>query len=99
MEIVVVVHQTTETSTPGAPGLWRWAVHVGRDFTDKASCLNAGVEDEQGLAEWRGQQVAVAAAYVAQRCGVLELTDEPTTVVLDHDPIEQPWPLLKVEDY
>lgn len=99
MEIVVVVHATTEASTPGAPGLWRWAVHVGRDFTDKASCLNAGVEDEQSAAEWRGQQVAVAAAKVAQRCGVLELTAEPTTVVLDHDPIEQPWPLLKVEDY
>ena len=99
MEIVVVVHATTEASTPGAPGLWRWAVHVGRDFADAASCLNAGVEDERGLAEWRGQQVAVAAAKVAERCNALELTDEPTTVVLDRDPIEQPWPLLKVEDY
>jgi hypothetical protein len=46
-----------------------------------------------------GQAVAVAAAKVAERCGRLELTDEPTTVVLDHDPCVRPWPLLKVEDY
>jgi hypothetical protein len=99
MEIVVVVHLIAEASSPGAGGMWRWAVHVGRDFADKDSCLNAGAEDEQWLAELRGQAVAVAAAKVAERCGVLELTDEPTTVVLDHDPCEQPWPLLTVEDY
>jgi hypothetical protein len=46
-----------------------------------------------------GQAVAVAAAKVAERCGRLELTDEPTTVVLDHDPCGEPWPMLKVEDY
>jgi hypothetical protein len=79
--------------------MWRWAVHVGRDFTDKDSCLNAGAELEQWEAELRGQQVAVAAAKVAQRCGVLELSDDPTTVVLDHDPCGPPWPVLRVEDY
>ena len=47
----------------------------------------------------RGQAVAVAAARVAERCGVLELTDLPTTVVLDHDPITEPWPIAKVEDF
>ena len=77
----------------------RLSATYGRDFTDAASCLNAGAEEEPWLAELRGQAVAVAAAKVAERCGALELTDEPTTVVLDHDPIEQPWPLLTVEDY
>ncbi|MBK8246461.1 MAG: hypothetical protein IPK85_03545 [Gemmatimonadetes bacterium] len=99
MEIVVCVHVTTEASTPGAAGLWRWAVHIGRDFADSSTCLNAGVEDEQLAAEMRGQAVAVAAARVAERCGVLELTDLPTTVVLDHDPITEPWPIAKVEDF
>lgn len=98
MEIVVCVHAVGDGS-PGAEGLWRWAVHVGRDFSDMASCLNAGAADDQTEAEMFGQAVAVAAAKVAQRCGVLELTDDPTTVVLDVDPCAEPWPLLKVEDY
>jgi hypothetical protein len=99
MEIVVVVHLIAEASSPGAGGMWRWAVHVGRDFGDAESCLNAGAEDEQWLAELRGQAVAVAAAKVAERCGALEFTDEPTTVVLDHDPCGPAWPLLRVEDF
>ena len=99
MEIVVCVHEVDEVSSPGAGGLWRWAVHVGRDFGDMGSCLNAGAEGERWLAELRGQAVAVAAAKVAQLCGELELTDDPTTVVLDHDPCGEPWPLLKVEDF
>ena len=99
MEIVAVVHPIAETSSPGAGGLWRWAVHVARDFSAADSCLNAGAEDERWLAELRGQAVAVAAARVAERCGVLELTDQPTTVVLDHDPCGDAWPILTVEDY
>jgi hypothetical protein len=99
MEIVVVVHPIADESSPGAGGMWRWAVHVGRDFADASSCLNAGAENEQWLAELRGQAVAVAAAKVAERCGQLELTEDPTTVVLDHDPCGPAWELLKVEDY
>ena len=99
MEIVVCVHPIAEESSPGAGGLWRWAVHVGRDFSDKASCLNAGAETEQWEAELRGQAVAVAAAKVAERCGVLELSDAPSTVVLDRDPCGPAWPILRVEDY
>ena len=99
MEIVVCVHVADEASSPGAGGLWRWAVHIGRDFSDAASCLNAGVEDTQIDAEIRGQAVAVAAATVAERCGQLEITDEPTTVVLDHDPCGAPWELVRVEEY
>lgn len=99
MEIVVCVHQIDEVSSPGAGGLWRWAVHAGRDFADRASCLNAGAADTEWDATMAGQAVAVAAAKVAERCGRLELTDEPTTVVLDHDPCVRPWPMLKVEDY
>lgn len=99
MEIVVAVHPVDEASSPGAGGLWRWAVHVGRDFADPSSCLNAGAEEERTLAELRGQAVAVAAAKVAERCGVLEMTDEPTTVVLAHDPCGAPWKLLRVKDY
>jgi len=98
MEIVVCVHLADEASSPGAGGMWRWAVHVGRDFTDPASCLVAGVELERLLAELRGQEVAVACARVAERCGRLELTDEPTTVALDHDPCGEPWPLLRFEE-
>lgn len=100
MEIVVCVHEIDEASSPGAGGMWRWAVHVGRDFADQASCLNAGAEDERWLAELRGQAVAVAAAKVAERCGVLELfDDQPYTVVLDHDPCREAWPIARVEDY
>ena len=80
-------------------GMWRWAVHVGRDFADPTSCLNAGAEEEQWCAELRGQAVAVAAARVAERCGVLELTDQPTTVVMVNDPCGEPWPLLTVKEY
>lgn len=98
MEIVVCVHVIDERSSPGAGGMWRWAVHVGRDFTDPASCLNAGAADDQREAELRGQSVAVAAARVAELCGALEITDEPTTVVLDHDPVGDPWPFLYTED-
>ena len=99
MEIVVCVHEVDERSSPGASGMWRWAVHVGRDFTDPDSCLNAGAADDQLEAMLRGQAVAVAAARVAERCGVLEIRDdEPTTVVLDHDPVGDPWPFLHTED-
>jgi hypothetical protein len=99
MEIVVCVHEIDETSSPGAGGMWRWAVHVGRDFSDADSCLNAGAAGDRLSAEMFGQAVAVAAAKVAQRCGRLKLTDDATTVVLDHDPCGRPWPILTVEDY
>lgn len=100
MEIVVCVHPVAEESSPGAGGMWRWAVHVGRDFADPSSCLNAGAETEQWLAELRGQAVAVACAQVAQRCGVLEVFDDrPSTVVLVNDPCAAPWPLLKIEEF
>lgn len=98
MEIVVCVHLADEASSPGAGGLWRWAVHVGRNFSDASSCLNAGAAGSQEEAEDFGQAVAVAAARVAERCGVLELTDEPTTVVLDHDPCGAPWKLLDLSE-
>lgn len=99
MEIVVCVHLASERGNPGAGGMWRWAVHVGRDFSDRRSCLNAGVEELQVEAMVRGQAVAVAAAMVAERCGVLELTGDATTVLLDHDPCGEPWALIRVEDY
>lgn len=95
MEIVVVVHLATEAGNPGAGGMWRWAVHVGRDFSDPSSCLNAGAEVEQWKALVRGQDVAVAAAKVADRLGVLTGVD---TVMLDHDPCRDPWPLEVMKD-
>lgn len=98
MEIVACVHVATEEGSPGAGGLWRWAVHVGRDFTDPLSCLLAGAEPDRVSAEIRGQEVAVACARVAERCGQLELTGETTTVVLDADPCVKPWPLLRFEE-
>lgn len=100
MEIVVCVHLADEAGNPGAGGMWRWAVHVGRDFSDPDTCLNAGAAASQFEAEDFGQAVAVAAAKVAEQCGVLELTDQPTTVVLDHDPCRTPWRLVDLsEDY
>jgi hypothetical protein len=99
VEIVVCVHVVEEASSPGAGGLWRWAVHVGRNFSDPSSCLNAGAAETQEEAELLGQTVAVAAAQVAERCGQLEVTDDPTTVVLDHDPCGAPWELTKIEEY
>lgn len=99
MEIVVCIHVVAEESSPGAGGSWRWAVHVGRDFADAGSCLNAGVAETEWEATLVGQAVGVAAAKVAERCGRLELTDLPTTVILDHDPCGEPWPMLKVEEY
>ena len=98
MEIVVCVHEIEHE--PENAGMWRWAVHIGRDFADPLSCLNAGVEGDQHAAEDRGQGVAVAAARVAERCGQLEFSGEPTTVVLDHDPCGTRWALLNLaEDY
>jgi hypothetical protein len=90
VEIVVCVHVASEQGNPGAGGMWRWAVHVGRDFSDPTSCLNAGAETERWAAEVRGQDVAVAAAKVADRLGVLAGVD---MVVLGHDPCSEPWPL------
>jgi hypothetical protein len=98
VEIVVCVHVATEEGSPGAGGLWRWAVHVGRDFSDPLSCLIAGAADDQVEAMIRGQETAVACARVAERCGQLEFTGEATTVVLDHDPCDHAWPLLRFEE-
>ncbi|MTA13486.1 MAG: hypothetical protein F2534_12870 [Actinobacteria bacterium] len=95
MEIVVVVHLADEVGNPGAGGMWRWAVHVGRDFSDPGSCLNAGAEPGRWEALVRGQDVAVAAAKVAERCGVLTGVD---TVELGHDPVSEPWPLEFMSD-
>ena len=95
MEIVVCVHLASERGNPGAGGMWRWAVHVGRDFSDPLSCLNAGAESEQWQAEVRGQDVAVAAAKVAERLGVLDGVD---MVVLGDDPCSEPWPLEFMRD-
>lgn len=93
------VHVIDERSSPGAGGMWRWAVHIGRDFADKESCLNAGAEPTRDEALLRGQAVAVAAARVADRCGVLHIAaDQPNTVELDHDPCGDPWPFLYVKE-
>lgn len=93
LEIHVVVHPCDEQYHPGAGGMWRWAVHVGQDWSDQPSCLNAGAELDAATAAMRGQAVAVAAAKVAERCGAL---GGGGTTYLDHDPTGSVWPVAHV---
>jgi hypothetical protein len=93
MYINVVVHQCDSQFHPGAGGMWRWAVHIGHDFANRETCLNAGAELDPELAAARGQAVAVAAAKVAELCGALS---GGTTVFLDHDPTGAVWPIVEV---
>jgi hypothetical protein len=87
-EINVVVHPSNE-----APGFWRWAVHVGTDWTDPNSCLMAHIGDDRGDAAVLGQRTAVAVAKFAAAHGLLDGGD---TFYLDVDPIGEPWPLTAV---
>lgn len=86
--INVLVHPSNE-----APGFWRWAVHLGADWLDQSSCLNAGVGGDRDEAALRGQAVAVAVAKFAQAHRLLVGGD---TYYLEADPITEPWPLLEV---
>jgi hypothetical protein len=92
VEINVCVHLVDEASSPSAGGMWRWAVHTGADFSDKTTCLNAGAEESETMAMLRGQQVAVAAAKLVEHYG--DTLTGAATVVLDHDPVGSPWPLI-----
>lgn len=95
MEIHVVVHPIDEANHPGAGGFIRWAVHIGTDWADPDSCLNAGAELDQVTAAQRGQAVAVAAARVAERCKALTGGD---THFLGYDPLGAAWPILEVKE-
>lgn len=92
----VVVHEVTETSHPGCEGMWRWAVHVGNDWSDRTSCLQAGLEESRQEALQRGQALAVACARVAQRLGA---SVSGGTSTIPYDPCGEPWPLVESEVY
>jgi hypothetical protein len=74
-----------------------------------AAAFGAGQPARLQTAAFPGRpQAKAGVGIVAVRAGgedfggdlpALELTDEATTVALDHDPCGAPWELLKVEDY
>src|SRR5262245_37609674 len=82
LTVNVVVHPVTELSHPGAGGWWRWAVHIGHDWLDRASCLQAGLEPDRVEALKRGQACAVAASRIARVCDAFI---GGTTYELEHD--------------
>ena len=81
--VAVVVHPSNE-----APGMWRWAVHLGTVWTDRDSCLNAGAGDSRLEAVATGAAVAAAVTRFADRtgvatfsAGVIELATDPVAVL------------------
>lgn len=71
MLIAVAVHPIDVNAHPSVPSGYRWAVHVGDDFTnlDPRWCLNAGWEPTVQTAAIAGEAAAVCAARVARRLG------------------------------
>lgn len=96
MLIVALAHPIDTAAHQSCPPGWRWAVHVGRDYADMRSCLNAGWEPTLIAARLSGEAAAVCAHKVAEMF-------RPTgfeAVVLDHDPVPSSaddLPLLQLE--
>lgn len=96
MIIIAVAHPIDVASHPSCPAGWRWAVHLGHDFADMSSCLNAGWEPSEHLARLAAEQAAVCAHKVA----ILFTAAGYESVVLDHDPVPAAadhLPLLTLE--
>jgi hypothetical protein len=91
--IGVVVHPINTLAHPSVPPGFRWAVHVGHDWTDMRTCLNAHWDQTEYSARIMGEAAAVCAAKAVQLCGE---PVEMATAVLDHDPVPVGGDLIKI---
>lgn len=97
MLIVALAHPIDVTAHPTCPVGWRWAVHIGTDYADIGSCLNAGWEPSEYQARLAAEQAAVCAHKVALR---FDPSAGFESVVLSHDPVPSAaddLPLLHLE--
>jgi hypothetical protein len=91
--IGVVVHPINTLAHPSVPPGWRWAVHVGDDWADLSTCLNAHWDRDEYSARLMGEAAAICAAKVARLLG----SDVTTrSQVLDGDPIKPGSDLIKI---
>lgn len=86
MTVGVCVHAVNTAAHPTVPDGWRWAVHLGTNWGDVSSCLNAGWQPTQVTASMAGEAAAVCAARVARLLSVGADVVMSTTV-LEFDPI------------
>lgn len=80
----VVVHAIDVATHPTQGPGWRWAVHVGRNWRDTSTCLQAGWAPNENEAKFFAEMHAVTAAKVA-----MLLTGErwfSEAVAIDYDP-------------
>lgn len=66
MTIGVCVHAVDIVAHPDVPEGWRWAAHLGTDWGDLGTCLNAGWQPTQADAAIAGEAAAVCAVKVAR---------------------------------
>lgn len=86
MTIGVCVHAVDTVAHPDVPDGWRWAAHLGTDWGDLGTCLNAGWQPSQVDAAIAGEAAAVCAVKVARLLSPgVEVCS--VTVTLDADPI------------
>lgn len=69
MLIGVVVHPVDVAAHPTVPLGYRWAVHIGSDWSDLRTCLNAGWQPDQHGAALAGEAAAVCAVKALRFCG------------------------------
>ena len=91
--LTVFVHRVDTEIHSSVPDGFRWAVHVGADPADLASCLNAGWAPDEFEAALTGETAAVVGKRVATLCGIDATTQ---TIVLSADPIPGGGDLLTI---
>lgn len=82
--IGVVVHAIDMVTHPTQPHGWRWAVHIGANWRDMSTCLNAGWQATQGDAAVIGEAAAIVGSKVAMCCTGQDWRNP--TIVLNYDP-------------
>lgn len=93
MLIGVVVHPVDTFAHPSVPPGWRYAVHLGSQWSDLGTCLNAGWAPDKGTAAILGEGAAVVGVRVAQVCGDQA---HARTFELEYDPIPAGRDLITV---
>ena len=83
-DLCVVVHAIDMASHPTQPPGWRWAVHIGANWRDMSTCLNAGWQASQPDATVIGEAAAIVGSKVAMCCIGQDWRNP--TIVLNYDP-------------
>lgn len=84
--IGVLVHPVDTAVHTTVPEGWRWACHLGDQWDDIDSCLNAGWAPTESEAAIAGEAAGVCAVKVTQLLSPGTDVQMPTTV-LEFDPI------------